>query len=456
MEPPDQRDEGAAAQDVARATWTRVMAACLAIIDDLPFSPAPAGEQAPAPATEAHSAWRATPTRTALDRARDRGWLVSPPAPATDRSGPLAGMTVAVKDIIDVAGLPVHNGTPGGRWRTPSTSAPAWSRLADLGARCIGKAATHEMAWGVTTPQIGNPHDPARLAGGSSGGSAATVAAGTAHAALGTDTGGSIRIPAALCGVVGLRPTVGSVPPDGVTPLSPTQDVVGPITPDLDTCIVVAEALLGRPLVLATPITSVLVPSSCGPLDATTSAAWQRAVRSLTDRGIHVLEMDLRPVLRVAGAVSVLTMLLESAVAHARAVDADPLAFGAETRVLLTLGRQLMDRADDIGAARAAITAETQRVFATSGADAVMTPTTACVAPLRNSPTVALDGHDVPVVTALTRFSGWAPATGCPAVSVPIPTKGMPAGIQLMGQPGHEATALAVCRLVTAPDSATC
>ncbi|MGH3357525.1 MAG: amidase family protein, partial [Nocardioidaceae bacterium] len=140
---------------------------------------------------------RPYPDRTAVDAALAQGWLVAAPpddirAEATG-SGPLRGLAAGVKDIIDVAGMPTRNGTSGAAWREPTDSADCWSALAGAGARCVGKAATHEMAWGVTTPQIANPLAADRIAGGSSGGSAAAVASGAAHGALGTDTGGSIR-----------------------------------------------------------------------------------------------------------------------------------------------------------------------------------------------------------------------------------------------------------------------
>ncbi|MQA76790.1 MAG: amidase, partial [Solirubrobacterales bacterium] len=178
----------------------------------------------------------------------------------------LAGLSVAVKDIVDVAGLPTRNGTAGGRWREPVRSATAWQLLAEAGARCVGKSATHEMAWGVTTPQIPHPRHAAHSCGGSSGGSAACVATGAAHGALGTDTGGSIRIPAALCGVLGFRPTTGAVGLTGVTPLAPEQDAIGPLAAELPTCLAMLEALLARP---STPPADATVPARVGVLSRT-------------------------------------------------------------------------------------------------------------------------------------------------------------------------------------------
>ncbi|WP_408899878.1 amidase (plasmid) [Nocardioides sp. R1-1] len=354
-----------------------------------------------------------------------------------------------MKDVIDVAGLPTRNGTPGATWRSPDRSATVWRLLAEEGAECVGKAATHELAWGVTTATVPHPMDPGRMPGGSSGGSAACVAAGVADAALGTDTGGSIRIPASLCGVVGLRPTTGTVPSHGISPLAPTQDVAGPIGHDVATCAAVGEVLLGRPLGRSeTSLGRIGVLANPGPLDRATAEVWRQAVAGLRDSGAEIVEVDAAP-LRLAGAVSLLTMLWESAQAYATAVADDPSGFGGEARALATLGVALADDIAALGAARRALRAETARMFVQHELDAVLTPTTACIAPRRAASTVTLDGREVPVATALTRYTGWAAATGLPAVSVPAGTPGaLPVGAQVMAPPGDEATCLTVARAI--------
>lgn len=391
--------------------------------------------------------------------AREAGWLV---AALDDLGSPgvgrLAGLDVAVKDLIDVAGLPVRNGTPGGLWRDPSTSAPAWSSLARAGARCVGKAATHELAWGVTTPAIGNPHDLTRYAGGSSGGSGACVASGAAHGALGTDTGGSIRVPAALCGVVGIRPTHGSVDPAGVTPMAPSQDVVGPLARDVTTCAVMLEELTGRPVgppeerrrrrigVLVSP----------GALDADVAAAYARTRSRLADRGVEIVEIPRIP-LRESGALSLVTMVAESAALHAEAVAADPEGFGPEVRGILSVGRRLLEARgpDDVTTllrrGRHALRVRTEELFAEHRIDAFLTPTTPCVAPLRGRPTVRLGERDVPVSAALSRFTAWSAAAGWPAISVPVPAGPLPVGIQLMARPWREDLCLALGELAQSP-----
>lgn len=390
--------------------------------------------------------------RDQRERALEAGWLVAvlPVAEALP-TGPLRGLGVAVKDVVDVAGLPVRNGTPG-FWREPTSSAPAWQVLRDAGAHCVGKAATHEMAWGVTTPQIPHPADPQRVAGGSSGGAAACVAAAIATGGLGTDTGGSVRIPAALCGVVGLRPTTGTVDMAGITPLAPSQDVAGPIARDVRTCAAMAEVLLARPLE-ATPgkVAGLRVGllDDPGPLDPTTAAAYDATLHGLRDAGV-VLVPCRTTLPREAGGVSLLTMLQESAALHAATVEAGPERFGPEARALLTLGRTLQDRATDLGRARARLAAATLQLYGDQRLDAFLTPTTPCTAPRRDATTVELGGRDVPVPTALARFTAWAAATGLPAVSVPAPSAGLPVGAQFMTRPLQERLALALALAVEA------
>lgn len=389
---------------------------------------------------------------TTVEQALHEGWLVSAADPdANPRPGPLSGLRVAVKDNIDVAGMPVRNGTPRGLWRQPAESAPAWQSLANAGARCIGKAATHEMAWGVTTPQIAHPTFRDRIVGGSSGGPAACVAAGVCEGALGTDTGGSIRIPAALCGIVGFRPTHGTIDMSGITPLAPTQDVAGPLATDVATCTAMLEVLIGRDLAghLSGGVGGLRIGllSSPGPLDEPTDTAYRMALSVLERLGVELVSCDTQ-LPRSAASVSLLTMLRESAQLHAPAVRADPAGFGSEARALLTLGERLDRTGPLIAAARRSLVARTAELFAEHRLDAFLTPTTASVAPNRECRNVRIGDRDVPVSAALTRFTAWSPVVGTPAVTVPAPSDRARVGLQIMAPPHQEHTCVRVAAAI--------
>lgn len=448
-----------AEDDRTRITYTAWMRHGVEVARELAESrPAPARwperRQAAPPSGSSATVPSPEPGLSVQD-AVETGWLVAtdpadqpsypaaePPPPTT--SGPLGGLTVAVKDVIDVAGLPTRNGTPGALWRTPHASAPAWMGLERAGAVCVGKSATHEMAWGVTTPQIPHPKDPEHITGGSSGGSAACVAAGVTPAALGTDTGGSIRIPAALCGVVGFRPTTGSVDMTGVTPLAPEQDVVGPIAADVATCTAMLEVLLDRPLHPGDDPGTVAqgmrvgILTRLGRLELAVETAFRDTVESLREAGVEIIECDTA-LARQAGSISLLTMLHSSAQLFANAAHQNQTGFGSEARALLTIGEAITEHeAEVLPRARDPLIAHTARLFTENELDAFLTPTTPCTAPLRHAEEVEVGGKPEPVSAALTRFTAWASAAGLPAITVPVQAPGLPIGVQVMAPPQHE------------------
>lgn len=173
-----------------------------------------------------------------------------PRGAGSERTGPLAGARLIVKDNIDAAGYVTTCGSRAYDPEPAAASAPAVARLVNAGALVVGKANLDEFAWGVTGEnthwgRIANPAHPGLTTGGSSGGTAAMIAAGLADIGLGTDTAGSIRIPAACCGIVGLRPRTGTTPVDGIHPLAPSFDVVGPMARDVGLLILAWEAMSG-------------------------------------------------------------------------------------------------------------------------------------------------------------------------------------------------------------------
>jgi Asp-tRNA(Asn)/Glu-tRNA(Gln) amidotransferase A subunit family amidase len=179
--------------------------------------------------------------------------LITEVEPAPARQGPLAGLRLAVKDLIDTAGVRTTYGSKIYADHVPERTATAVERLVAAGAVVTSKANLHEFAWGVTSQNpwygtVQNPHLPGRTTGGSSGGNAAAIAGGLTDAALGTDTGGSIRLPAACCGIVGLKPSWGRVPVDGVFPLCPTFDTAGPMARTVREAAAMWSALADAPL----------------------------------------------------------------------------------------------------------------------------------------------------------------------------------------------------------------
>ena len=211
--------------------------------------------------------------------------------------GPLHGVPVSVKDLFDIKGIPTTAASRVREGHVAVTDAHAITELRRAGAVLIGKTNLHEFAFGTTNEDsafgpVRNPHDITRSSGGSSGGSAASVAAGMALATLGTDTGGSIRIPAAACGIVGLKPTYGEIATDGVVPLSRTLDHVGPLAGTVTDVWHVYHALLGRPA--SRPLSpvpvgglrlAVLAEYFCDVLDADVRATFEETLDDASIRG---------------------------------------------------------------------------------------------------------------------------------------------------------------------------
>ena len=334
------------------------------------------------------------------------------------------GERVGVKDLVDVEGMVTTAGgillpnVPAAR------DAPVVKRIREAGCVIAGKTNLHEFAYGVTNvnPHYGNalnPHDPSRVAGGSSGGSAVAVAAGMCAWAVGSDTGGSIRIPSSLCGVAGFKPDFGTIDVHGVVPLSPSLDTLGPIAPDIATTARAFRIMSGE----AVSLDDLGAPRLGVPrgwvqgLDAQTAAAWGNVAGRLEE----VPFVDREPLFEVG-----LTILLyEASAYHRRWATESPEKYGADVLALIRRGFDV-SRDDYRAAIRRRVELERAARDAMEGVDALVLPATAIVAPLVDA------GPEVR--EPLSRFTRPFNASHQPVAVVPAPADGLPVGIQVVGR----------------------
>ncbi|HKN97630.1 MAG TPA: amidase family protein [Pseudonocardiaceae bacterium] len=371
------------------------------------------------------------------------------PAPLRAPDGPLHGVPVAVKDMIDIAGRPRGNGNPSAMAGPPAaTDAPIVAALRDLGADVFAVTSLLEYAAGAVHPDVPeamNPFDPKRTAGGSSGGSAALVGAGVCAVALGTDTGGSIRIPAHYCGTVGFKPTHGALPDEGVQQLAPTLDHVGLLTRDVGTAVDVFAALTGlapAPPLTGTPKVGVVRGQLERPgVAPDVAAAVGDAVAALRSAGCAVVELDGTPFAELEATFEPI-LLFEAWQVHGDRVRADPGHYGPETLRLLRSGADVTK--DAYQAAMAGRTRLLPAALALyAGADVLLTPAAPYVAPVTTPPIDTPEGQAEGMFTAVHNV------TGAPAVVLPCGwSGGLPIGVQLSSPPGTDLTLLATARRV--------
>jgi aspartyl-tRNA(Asn)/glutamyl-tRNA(Gln) amidotransferase subunit A len=356
--------------------------------------------------------------------------------------GPLHGTTLAVKDIIDVAGLPTRVGSSFYR-RDPERDAPAVAALRAAGALVIGKTNTHEFAWGITTdnPHFGptrNPWDPARTAGGSSGGSGAAVAAGLAEIALGSDTLGSIRIPAALNGISGLRPATGALPMDGIFPLALGLDTVGPFARDLATVQrvyeVLANAKVAQP---AAPRVCRLRGGRWDRVDTAVVAALDAAAAALRGGGIAVDDVSWWDE-ELVRAVATIQQRAAARV-HEPFFAEHRGEYGEDTRARVEFALGVSEEAERDALRTVARSRESWNA-ALAGYDVALAPAVGGEAPVMPVAPVFRE-ETIPLVTPASGF-------GLPAAAVPIGfgPAGMPLGMQVIALGGDPAPAFAVGR----------
>jgi len=378
---------------------------------------------------------------------------------ARGESGALLGVPIAVKDLFATRAMRTTAGSRILKDWAPSRDAAAVARLRAAGAIIVGKTNLHEFAYGVSNanPWWGvarNPHDPRRSPGGSSGGSAIAVVAGLCAGALGSDTGGSIRIPAALCGCVGLKPTFGAIPVEGAIPLGWSLDHAGPLARTVDDAGLLLDVLTGmdagrrarrastrglRVGLLKGPIVQKVQPRIAHQVEA--------AAAALRRRGLRLREVTV-PEMEWTVATQLVTLRAEASAVHSRWIRTRPRAYGADVRTRLQLGA-LVGGADYVLAQRmrdrfrAAIGRVLQEV------DVLLLPTTPITAPVVGDRTVRWRTGVEPVDGALVRLTAPFNLTGLPALSVPFgQAGGLPVGVQVVGPWMNEARVLAVGRLI--------
>jgi aspartyl-tRNA(Asn)/glutamyl-tRNA(Gln) amidotransferase subunit A len=372
--------------------------------------------------------------------------------------GPLHGVPLAIKDLADVAGAVTGAGSPKLAANLAARDAEVVARLRAAGAVVVGKTRTHEFAYGVLTPGTANPWDLARIAGGSSGGSAAAVAAGMVPGALGTDTAGSIRIPAACCGVVGFKPTWGRVPATGVFPLSWSCDHVGPIAADVAGAALLFEVMAAAPAPAAPaerrppgaggPRIGRLAGAALGPVDPPVAAALDDLCERLEAAGARIDEVTL-PLAAARAAVAAI-VLAEAAAAHTTLLaETGEDGYGPRVLAALRLGQSALAGEYLAGLRyRGRFLAAVEALLGER--EALLLPTLPCVAPETGRRTVTVAGVGAGVQPALTGLPGPFNCSGSPVVSLPVglvPSDGgpLPVAASLVGRLGgdHELLRLA-------------
>ncbi|AWF81000.1 hypothetical protein BTJ40_09345 [Microbulbifer sp. A4B17] len=385
---------------------------------------------------------------------------------------PLAGIPIAVKDNINVKGMRTTAGTPGINF-LPENSAPVVERLEKCGAIVIGKTNLHELAFGVTSNNaafgaVRNPWDISCFPGGSSGGTAVAVAAGIVAAGLGTDTAGSIRLPAALTGVVGFRPSTGSLSSKGIVPSVPAFDTVGSMTTNVEDTAYLFEVMTGTSLPKYKPINQLRL-GLAHPLFDNLSPGVNRSftaqLKALCDMGVNLVEFDLSPVVTAALEVGfpIGFHQMETAMTHFLS------KYQPQTQLEEVVA---MIKSDDVKAVyqesvlgpeapsastyqtalrRLPVVRETySEIIKQHQLDAIVFPTAPIEAqPIETSSNqLELNGKTLPTLDTLIYNNVAAPVTGAPGISIPIGAgaNGLPVGLELDGTPGADLALLSIAR----------
>ena len=359
--------------------------------------------------------------------------------------GPLHGVPISVKDLIDVAGTPTTAASRVREGHLAAHDAAVIVALREAGAVIIGKTNLHEFAFGTTNEESAfgparNPHDVSRSPGGSSGGSAVSVAAGMALATLGTDTGGSIRIPAAACGLVGLKPRHGDLSTEGVVPLSHRLDHVGPLARTVTDAALVYRSLRGgsRPKSPApVPVSGLRLAVPRGYffelLDDDVRARFEEAIDRLRAAGVRTTDVTIRHA-NLTPAIYLHLVLADAAAYHAATLERMPERYTPPVRLRLEMGRYVL--AEDYARAlegREILRREVDSALA--GHAALVLPTLPIPAPLLGAASVQVGQVTEPVRNLMLRLTQLFNVTEHPAIALPAgrTSAGLPCSIQLVG-----------------------
>jgi amidase len=368
--------------------------------------------------------------------------------------GPLAGLTFAAKDLFDVAGHPTGGGNPDWARQYPVPTRHAWAveRLLDAGATLIGKTVTDEVSLGILgeNPFDGtplNPKAPERVPGGSSSGSASAVAQALCDTALGTDTGGSVRVPASFCGLYGIRPTHGRLDLSGMMPQAPSSDTTGWFARDAHTFARVSEVLLGEPIPASLPTKLVVAVDTFGFADAETAAALQPMVRTLSTLVGEVREDLLAPPgLSVWSRAQRFLQSYEGWLTFKEWIGRDNPRLQFNVARGLTFASTIPE-AERQGAALMRAEARARLAWLLPPGTILCMPTTPFPAPRKGLPLVTLD----PLRARMSCLTSHGGLTGVPQVSLPgAHVDGLPVGLSILGARGSDAALVAVAKAMEA------
>lgn len=366
-------------------------------------------------------------------------------AAGTDR-GPLQGIPLSLKDLIDLSGSPTTAASRVRQGDMAKHDAIVVRRLKDAGVVLVGKCNLHEFAYGTTSEDsafgpVRHPLDPSRSAGGSSGGSAVAVATGMCFASVGSDTGGSIRIPAALCGIVGLKPSYGELPLSGVFPLSASLDHIGPMTRSVEDAWIVFKAMKGEPVSrigrrrdLGEVRLGLPRPYFFDILDEEVRAHFEDRVSRLKAAGARIQDVQI-PHAPDAPPVYLHIQAPEAASVHTRLLQEQPDAYTPNVRSRLEAGRYLLAE-DYVRAQRGRLVLRREVDALLQTCDALLLPTVPIPAPLIGAVDVAFGVRKELVRAVMLRMTQLFNLTGHPAISIPagLTSSGLPCGLQIVGR----------------------